>query len=609
MGLQISIPLFEAFGHINDRRHAATFEKYLKKLKYDPSGPAVEILGVKDFVLREQTIDATSPTMRSHWRFHGLTGTIDSTTYPDKARLKFKNDIGWNAYVVAMVIDGKPIRRYKDSLIHDGLRKDDDIRRNGEKLFELGNEYVIDGTQCARLADYWFKYLGKKKHIYELTVPGLAAWYSLGEWYNLTCGAAGTNEYIDSTVECYSIDCQGSPGKIGPTTLLFREVEENWTKTTLYAARAVTGGSPKRRNQQSNTLIVASSTFDGTYDYKCDGTADDVEIQAAIDYLANTSGGGTVQKTAGVYTYAATITMKDNVRVVGVGASTIDKPYDSSITTMYDWGTAVGASLENCTIDGDGSNISFQNITFSVIDGQGIGNAVNVSITGYKCAHTNMSNYTNTMFYEFKTISSCTVYGCEIGNSCGAVAAIAAFSYCMIITSCICYSNTSTTSGEIVGFYHCNAISGCSYSDNTSYGTIFAYYFCSGISASNANSNVSSNGSGYIYYNCTNLSSCTADGNIAANTIRCFNGCTYMASCSSINNQSSATHVSFYSCLQLTTCVSSGNSGTTTDIGYDSCKSVQQCKSSGDTTGYYISYADAGTTNACADTAAGGYNS
>jgi hypothetical protein len=45
------------------------------------------------------------------------------------------------------------------------------------------------------------------------------------------------------------------------------------------------------------------------------------------------------------------------------------------------------------------------------------------------------------------------------------------------------------------------------------------------------------------------------------------------------------------------------------EYGFYGCKSVQQCNSTGDSNPYSASYADSGTSNACADTAAGGYNS
>jgi parallel beta-helix repeat protein len=131
---------------------------------------------------------------------------------------------------------------------------------------------------------------------------------------------------------------------------MLREVEENWTKTTLYAARAVTGGSPKRRSQQSNTLIVAASTFDGTYDYKCDGTADDVEIQAAIDYVYYTFGGGEIILTEGTYKITSAINIYSNIALSGKGASASIIERDGDIYAISIVGAGAGTEMKDFSI-------------------------------------------------------------------------------------------------------------------------------------------------------------------------------------------------------------------------------------------------------------------
>jgi hypothetical protein len=145
----------------------------------------------------------------------------------------------------------------------------------------------------------------------------------VGDWYNLQVGEADTNEYIDAAVECFAVDVERSAGGIGSTNLILRDVEDNWAKTTLYETRLATGGSPKRRVNRSNIVTVASSEYDGTYDYKCDGTDDDVQIQAAIDYVSNTWGGGTIQLTNGAYILGSSVYLKTNMRLIGEGANSI----------------------------------------------------------------------------------------------------------------------------------------------------------------------------------------------------------------------------------------------------------------------------------------------
>lgn len=315
-----------------------------------PDNPSVEIIGVTDFELVEQTIEALGvPSLTTN----GLTATVDSGTYPDHAVLSFTNGLGYDAYLTQLTIHGKPIKRYRGTLIHDSLRRDDDIRKNGEKTFELENEYIIDATQVAKLADFHFKDKGKKKHLYALTLKGFRPWYSPGDWYSLAYGTAGKNEYVNSTVECFDVQCERTAGSIGTTTLLLREVEENWQKTTFYTARARSAGSPKRRNQQSNTVIVASSTFSGTYDYRCGDTGAEVQIQEAIDFLYNTSGGGTVKLTEGAYKITSNgsgILLKSNVIIQGVGVGTII--YGNGASVVFTLEEIDNAEIRDLLIDG-----------------------------------------------------------------------------------------------------------------------------------------------------------------------------------------------------------------------------------------------------------------
>jgi hypothetical protein len=84
-------------------------------------------------------------------------------------------------------------------------------------------------------------------------------------------------------------------------------------------------------------VIVGASQAD----YITDGTADNVEIQQAID-AATAAGGGHVYLQAGTYNLAATINLKSNVILEGQGVGTILKPVSgTSIITAYSSGGAI----------------------------------------------------------------------------------------------------------------------------------------------------------------------------------------------------------------------------------------------------------------------------
>ncbi len=77
--------------------------------------------------------------------------------------------------------------------------------------------------------------------------------------------------------------------------------------------------------QGIHSIVVAASNspqdVQTTADYLCDGTEDEVEIQAAINSLG--SAGGVVKLAVGTYNTAARIDLDDNVEIVGSGWNTI----------------------------------------------------------------------------------------------------------------------------------------------------------------------------------------------------------------------------------------------------------------------------------------------
>lgn len=68
-------------------------------------------------------------------------------------------------------------------------------------------------------------------------------------------------------------------------------------------------------NKQFKVFYTVGST---NADYITDGTADDVQIQQAID-AANAAGGGTVFIKEGTYSVASPIVLNSNVQLIGAG--------------------------------------------------------------------------------------------------------------------------------------------------------------------------------------------------------------------------------------------------------------------------------------------------
>ena len=85
-------------------------------------------------------------------------------------------------------------------------------------------------------------------------------------------------------------------------------------------SRDLFGGMPK---SHATKVVAASDTPNATSraDYECDGTADNVEIQAALDALP--AGGGTVVLLEGTYNLVTTVTMGNDDNLKGRGWATV----------------------------------------------------------------------------------------------------------------------------------------------------------------------------------------------------------------------------------------------------------------------------------------------
>jgi len=313
------------------RRAQATYEEALKS-KYKPNGKSVEIIGMPSAILTHITTDSVPGT---------LTETIfDTTSRADSAQILLTNSTGASKVIIAAWIRGKPVTRYSDSArpmttggrggggmqgarggyLHDKFVDYESIAKNGERTFETGNNFTVTADQVNQLADYYWKLNKTKKHIYSLSLVGMQTWFEPGEWYTLQIGGAGQAEYIDSTVECFDVQCSLAAGGAPSTSVAFREVEESWKFDSNEVARQIAAGDFSRRTN-NNVVTVAAQYYSGYADYYCDGTDDQSEINSAIEYMSQ-SGGGTVRLTNGEFYLTSAITMLDDIALKGSGAGT-----------------------------------------------------------------------------------------------------------------------------------------------------------------------------------------------------------------------------------------------------------------------------------------------
>lgn len=115
-----------------------------------------------------------------------------------------------------------------------------------------------------------------------------------------------------------------------------------------------TAGSPGVKSSAVRKTVGPAGSVTN---YVCTGTADDVQIQAAIDFVF-AAGGGIVHLIPGTYFIAASVFVKANVTLEGEGYGTIIKTSNSSNihTIRVSGSSTVGWAIRNLQMDGNKAN-------------------------------------------------------------------------------------------------------------------------------------------------------------------------------------------------------------------------------------------------------------
>lgn len=244
-------------------------------------------------------------------------------------------------------------------------------------------------------------------------------------------GNSGTGINLAYQVMAYRVPANSAQTEVKAYTksyLAYGDVSTGWK--SLFGSR-------------SSTLVVAasntSSASKSSADYVCDGINDEVEIQAAIDYLSAGGGyglGGTVQLTEGTFYINNSIVCKDLVSVVGRGEdATIISPYETSIVNnLVNYFTYSGiltsGKMEKFSIDGKGythSNLS------EVVNGYG--NAVKFFYEYICIKHIIISSaaFHPSIFRGVRNIRFTRIHNIEAINSIHTVSLIVGFNNCYYV--------------------------------------------------------------------------------------------------------------------------------------------------------------------------------
>jgi len=333
--------------------------------KHYTGGPNETILGIQSTGALLTVIDTSSLGVEStEW-----TKSLDIDSYSYGAKIQLTNSAAGERTIASVTVRGAPVRQLQgeEGLIHDKHRDDGDIFENGEQRLDWGNDSIVELDQVNKVADYLWKDFGSKKHMYVLDLPGTRYDLEPDDWYNLQIGGAGEIEYIDSSVRVMSVQTERGASDAGRTRLVLREVEEAWKNDSNATARFISSGGFAASPASQSTITVGSQYFTGKADLYCDGTADQVEINKAIEKMSNSNGGGTVLFTDGVFIIEAPILLKADVVINGVGPNTNLK-INTSTYGIYA-NIVDNTSVRNLAMSRDAADTSARMIYLSGSDG------------------------------------------------------------------------------------------------------------------------------------------------------------------------------------------------------------------------------------------------
>lgn len=146
------------------------------------------------------------------------------------------------------------------------------------------------------------------------------------------------------------------------------------------------GGSGDSYHGPLYIVAAANSPDKDRAQYLCDGTADDVQIQAAIDAIEEATGGTVLLLEGDFYAASAISIVTDNIRVHGSGkeSTTIHRGYNGS-------GAATDTGVLNCYDSSDGYSIEVAHL--------GI-NGAKASYTTTSNANLYVNKYLRSRFYD-----------------------------------------------------------------------------------------------------------------------------------------------------------------------------------------------------------------
>jgi hypothetical protein len=193
-------------------------------------------------------------------------------------------------------------------------------------------------------------------------------------------------------------------------------------------------------------------------DVICDGTADNVEIQAVVTAAA----GGYVQLTEGTFYIAAALALPSNTTLSGMGRTTILKS-TAADSIIYLNNTRLNVTVQNLYFEGDSIGVS----------------GIQFKGAGLKLLNVESANFTSHGIYGNDAASGSIIENCRSHNNSSGIALFNS-PYNITVKNCISYSNTYhgvTISGGshnsvVGGSYYLNGYNGVMIGANTTHSIV-----------------------------------------------------------------------------------------------------------------------------------------
>lgn len=507
-----------------------------------------------------------------------------------------------------------------DGPIIDNLKDWDSIQKNGEKKLKLANNFMVGktqkglSTQLEDLGNFWWQWTRLKPHTYQVIVSG--AWYELDPADVFSFAYSSEAENINSVVEVVGVAVNDS--QFPSTEITLQELEENPKTDRSIKQRIRNKGSVNRSSRSSVNKIVAAAGYPGRADYYCTGTNDHSTLQEVIDSLK--SSGGTISLTAGVYDIADKVIVEDKVSIVGQGDSTVLSLTEvepgtlSSADAVSFYFTGLKASMSKVLITGEmsyatlsspfndnpgeGERPKIRDIVFSgcTKDSGGVLNLVyqldgeNILVSGVSHTYTTSGQQLATGFFRGVWLN-CNIYDFTIDN---ALSSLTGYNVGTLTNSEAIFDGDGVTLEKIYG---CSSLFNATSVSIT--GATFGYIV-------NTPPNPKKGRATYTVASCSASGCYTGySGYLNKTTNSEASDCKYGFSSDNVTNSTAfGCDDGFINVNGLTGCTAED-----CNRGFYGCSSMQQNNTSGNTTNYTNCYADSGTSNPVADTAAGGYNS